>query len=74
MDIVWVWVFIMSCVCCWLAESIVSIVSYVLIFIKAGCAWAWTRARTSTNAECIMDFVACVNTDVFSVMCLILLK
>ena len=29
-------------VCVWVAESIVSIVSYVFNYIKVGCAWAWT--------------------------------
>ena len=43
-----------------MGESIVSIVSYVFISIKAGCAWSWTRAPISAHAWCMPRVVVVV--------------
>ena len=57
----------MSCVCCWLAENIVSIVSYVVVFVKAACAMRMDKdTHLSTYlvcAPCVVAFVSCENAD-----------
>ena len=51
--------------CCWVAESIVSIVSYIFSFIKVGCARAWMREAPwyvpCASATCILcrEFAIC---------------